>query len=556
LVAARRLDTSGVPRYTGRVTVEEFRRLEQELRQLEPPDDAAWSLILEHVRKWKWATVTDVALTRDLFTELIMAAGREDDDSPFELELSFERVMFRDQLAFNIVRFRRLFVNQCWFAEGVTSKATFENTTFRHVTFGGQASFADATFIGHTNFTGVRFGGGASFDTAQFRGYTWFLGVSFRSSLSFWDAAFAASVRFDGLASTDRVPSDPDGDDHAVVDFSRATFEDSAVFDVRTKDAAVFSDVTFRRRVSMYVAAETIAFDRAHFSDDAGVGVRAEKISFTETRLEHPFVIRCSGEVVADGAVFAADGSIVGPRAGIPDEPGRLRSLRGATVSKLTLSRLDLSGCLFENTHGLDELRIESSCTFARSPPGWRFMARRTIAEENLWRGGQWRVPPFDGWFLDHTYPAEVLDPAEIAPLYRSLRKATESRKDEPGAADFYYGEMEMRRHAARRLGGERLLLTIFWAVSGYALRAMRALVALTVICIAFAFAFRVNGFVEPHAFGDMLIYSFGASARVRTGFENDPLTSAGEVLHIMLGIIGPILYGLALLSVRGRVKR
>jgi len=61
---------------------------------------------------------------------------------------------------------------------------------------------------------------------------------------------------------------------------------------------------------------------------------------------------------------------------------------------------------------------------------------------------------------------------------------------------------------------------------------------------------------VQPHSFGDMLIYSFGASARVKTGFENDALTSTGEVLHILLGIVGPILYGLALLSLRGRVKR
>jgi hypothetical protein len=36
--------------------------------------------------------------------------------------------------------------------------------------------------------------------------------------------------------------------------------------------------------------------------------------------------------------------------------------------------------------------------------------------------------------------------PEHVAPLYRALRKAQEDAKDEPGAADFYYGEMEMRR--------------------------------------------------------------------------------------------------------------
>ena len=41
----------------------------------------------------------------------------------------------------------------------------------------------------------------------------------------------------------------------------------------------------------------------------------------------------------------------------------------------------------------------------------------------------------------------EALSPGAVAVLYRALRKSREDAKDEPGAADFYYGEMEMRRH-------------------------------------------------------------------------------------------------------------
>jgi hypothetical protein len=44
----------------------------------------------------------------------------------------------------------------------------------------------------------------------------------------------------------------------------------------------------------------------------------------------------------------------------------------------------------------------------------------------------------------------EVVQPAQLAGLYRALRKARGGAKDKPGAADFYYGEMEMRRHARR----------------------------------------------------------------------------------------------------------
>lgn len=38
--------------------------------------------------------------------------------------------------------------------------------------------------------------------------------------------------------------------------------------------------------------------------------------------------------------------------------------------------------------------------------------------------------------------------PLQLAPEYRASRKAFEDGKHEPGAADFYYGEMEMCRHA------------------------------------------------------------------------------------------------------------
>lgn len=63
-----------------------------------------------------------------------------------------------------------------------------------------------------------------------------------------------------------------------------------------------------------------------------------------------------------------------------------------------------------------------------------------------------------------------------MAPVYRALRKAVEDGKREPGAADFSYGEMEMRRHAADNPPQRTGLLTAYWALSGYGPRASRAL--------------------------------------------------------------------------------
>ncbi|MEU5314175.1 hypothetical protein [Streptomyces sp. NPDC021562] len=56
------------------------------------------------------------------------------------------------------------------------------------------------------------------------------------------------------------------------------------------------------------------------------------------------------------------------------------------------------------------------------------------------------------------------------------MRKAFEDGKNEPGAADFYYGECEMRRHDTTGTSkGERRLLWAYWLLTGYGLRAARA---------------------------------------------------------------------------------
>jgi hypothetical protein len=145
----------------------------------------------------------------------------------------------------------------------------------------------------------------------------------------------------------------------------------------------------------------------------------------------------------------------------------------------------------------------------------------------------------------------------EIANLYRALRKGREDLKDEPGAADFYYGEMEMRRKATPSVSVERAVLTLYWLVSGYALRAWRAVTALGVILLLAAWLFvHRHGFVNSQAtFWSALRYS----SRTAIGLlpKNQPdLTPFGEVLQISVRVLVPVLLGLAALSLRGRVKR
>ena len=148
-----------------------------------------------------------------------------------------------------------------------------------------------------------------------------------------------------------------------------------------------------------------------------------------------------------------------------------------------------------------------------------------------------------------------------ISALYRDLRKSLEDSKDEPGAADFYYGEMEMRRLDPESPWAERRILDAYRIVSGYGLRASRAFISLVVTILLFAFLFNAT-----HAFvcgagscGKPYIESVLFSTESTTSLLRAPeqsLTHVGEALAIALRLVGPLFFGLMILSLRGRVKR
>jgi hypothetical protein len=180
-----------------------------------------------------------------------------------------------------------------------------------------------------------------------------------------------------------------------------------------------------------------------------------------------------------------------------------------------------------------------------------------------------------------------------MAGLYRQLRKAQEDAKNEPGAADFYYGEMEMRRHAHTTPAAERAIVWLYWLISGYGLRALRPLAALvtlgaivTLALIGWGLAANtppqhLTGTVTstPHNPGriDATLRTTNAQLppasqrwtrqRTRTALQvtlesivfrstAQPLTIVGTWTTIATRILGPILFVLTLLAVRNRVKR
>jgi uncharacterized protein YjbI with pentapeptide repeats len=467
----------------------------------------------------------------------------------------------------------------------------FKKATFDGATFQGDASFVGATFQGDASFDGATFRGDAHFDKAIFEGEAHFRKATFTGDAHFPEAEFRS------------------------VDFSEATFERAAHFPGATIDGdARFREASLKEAfvIGPMLVRGVLVLDGASFS---GIEIRAsaDRLLCQRTQFHGPANLRIRwAEVALDGAVFES-ASLLGSSEAFDalhkherDQPAhpllarltevgklerdwrkdsfgrgekpRLVSLRGGNVGNLVVSDVDLGACLFAGAANLDGLRIEGSPTFppaprwTRSEGSWRFARRwsprMTVAEEHHWRAQHGHGPRwYEGEVRAPDWLAETSkapEPQQIAGIYRALRKGREDNKDEPGAADFYYGEMEMRRHAGkarrriRRIPGiEEAVLWLYWLVSGYGLRASRALAALAITVVVGAVLLDQIGFdADERPEAGPLLFAVESSISLLRAPDTDILTTGGNVVQIALRLAGPLFFGLALLSLRGRVKR
>jgi uncharacterized protein YjbI with pentapeptide repeats len=419
--------------------------------------------------------------------------------------------------------------------------ATFKgNAQFDRATFEGTAGFAEVTFGGEAGFGGVTFGGEAGFGGAIFKGNAEFQEATFKADARV-AATFEGRARFDG-----------------------ATFEAARDIGPLVAWRGLSLDrVTFQQPVQIEASAAAVCFRSARFQDRTQLRLRWAQVVLDDADFAGPSLLTIATVTeslsLRERRIAKAWQRLPDPRSKQP----RLLSLRRANVANLTVANVDLSDCRFEGAHNLDKLRLGADTALAtapRRPLQWD--RRSVIAEERAWRAEhshRWLTPTWPTWLQTRRQGRPAPLPArDIAGLYRALRKGREDAKDEPGAADFYYGEMEMRRHAAPRFSVERAVLTLYWLVSGYALRAWRALVALTAVLVvaAWLLAYR-HGFADSQA---MTFWgAFRYSGRTAIGLlpkDQPMLTPWGDVLQITVRVTVPVLLGLAILSIRGRVKR
>jgi len=470
-------------------------------------------------------------------------------ETTFQGDAEFPYATFYAFTSFDMATFENysLFRRANFENEALFRRATFNgNAVFREVTFEDDASFDMAIFEHEASFSWATFKGYAGFDMTAFRGETRFRGVTFHGDAHYSGATFAQALQIGPMAC------------RGTVDFSAAVF-----------DAAVIIEV----------AARALDCRRTRWASTAALRLRHATVDLSDAVLEYPMSVtahdtpppRRPGEAAAD-------------ESGIEPTPVRLLSLRGADAAHLSLTGIDLTACRFAGTVHLDQLRLYGRCPLSPAPGGWhrrgllpvRYTARQTLAEEQHWRAraaAGWAPPP-DG--------SAPLEPTELVPLYRELRKAFEDGKNEPGAADFYYGEMEMRRHDPRTPPAERFLLRLYWALSGYGLRASRALGWLLGAMAATVLLMMAVGLpdtpAQPHppsagvigkqdpglhaAFAERFT---GARAQKAVDVvvnsvvfrsSGQDLTTAGRYTEMASRFTEPVLLGLAALAIRGRVKR
>ncbi|WP_329127255.1 pentapeptide repeat-containing protein [Streptomyces sp. NBC_01465] len=487
----------------------------------------------------------------------------------------FDDVQFSGDARFGGARFSRYaqFSRAQFSGPAQFDRAQFsDDAGFSQAQFSDDASFGEAQFSGPARFGEAQFSGPARFDGTRFSGDAWFGGTQFSGDAQFFGTQFAVMSWFGPVVCGQRV------------DLSGAIFEVS---------------------VTLEIAAREVRCARTRWQSTAIVRLRYATADLSHAALSFPVAI------TAYPVPFAAEGDALVNESLLTGIAGvRVASLQGVDAAHLVLTDIDLTDCLFSGAFHLDQLRLVGRCSFATAPVGvhlhgiWpvRWTRRRILAEEHHWRAQNARQPlPVPGqapaslslaWRPGPHHPDPDLtpDPEDVAVVYRQLRKAFEDGKDEPGAADFYYGEMEMRRHD--RTGtppGERGLLFGYWLLSGYGLRSSRALawlLAAMSLTVLLLMGFGLTSYEpDPATAGTLhgnkinLTTSSPAPAlhgdwsqrmtwprtekAIRVAINSvvfrssgQNLTTAGTYIEMASRLLEPTLLALAVLAVRGRIKR
>lgn len=455
----------------------------------------------------------DVTLARADFKNAIFDHGarfgsvRFSNNASFDraggTDLFFHQVKFEGKAGFRGLRAANLSVRETSFSRYASfDEAELGFGDFRDVDFAAEARFRSLKSRGPVTMRSVCFGGAASFHKGTLR-----------------QASFPA-CQFKGPLHTRGLLVDDD------LSFPGSHFEDARTLDLQ--------------------AGSIVGLQGARFSQPVSVTVRGPALDASGANFEQGVDVALPAGCSATFAAAALGGtSLIMADAIKPEPAATIDSMDGTRVGYLTLEGLDLSRCGFAGLRRLDDVLISGRGQLAQAPERIKGTYRREVlADEMELRANDWSD------VAQRKQRASV-----IADVYRAMRKAREGSHDYPGAADFYYGEMEMRRASADNWL-ERAILTLYWLCSGYGMRAGRALLSYAIVVLLFAVGFQAFGFAQPPGFGHTIAWTLTSTLSLIRPTEALDLTTAGLYLSIPARLAGPALIGLAVLALRSRVRR
>jgi uncharacterized protein YjbI with pentapeptide repeats len=472
----------------------------------------------------------------------------------FDAEADFSNATFLGKATFAGARFDR-FVN--FFGAEAFGVANFDTATFgesgagfSRTVFRSRACFSKAVFNGAAVFEQVSFKQGASFGESCLNEAAWFPSARFRAGGNFLGATFREDVNF-------RKASCHSQSKYLVgAQFSYATFEGEADFHDAVFMNAAFEEATFQREAN---------FTRASFdaipggsTDFRRANFRGE-LYFRETKFDGytdfyrtnfldavKFIGRERAEkkdAEKGDAEKAEQSDVFAPEAQV--------SLRRARIEKPEL-------------FSFDTLRLHPSWLVGVDPRKFDFNGVGWYGLPNGPKGS------FGDEIKRIRQKGEAGSPYSLlAQACQRLAANTEENRDYPTANEFHYWSME----ALRKEGGSRfgLIATLYWALSGYGVRSLRAFVVLILMSLVFAVLYSMPAVGADYSlqafagsdsglldyFGYFLrteMYSLGALARLNP--EPKPTPGLFQTLVIVEGIVGPLQIALLALAIRRKVMR
>jgi uncharacterized protein YjbI with pentapeptide repeats len=324
----------------------------------------------------------------------------------------------------------------------VSHEALFESARFGGGTTFMRSSFAEMATFARTRsstvmFNQCRFAKEANFDRAILQGpHNRFDACSFEGRVIFRDALFRGETTFDGAL---------------YPPWGAARFASEAFFDrAHVTGKLDLSLVKFDVPVSLDAIEGTeLRMHGSVFSVGQDADLRVGRVDLSRSSFAGGGTIEASGSRLVLDEVQADAPLVITSRREAEQVP-HVASVRRARADQIVLGEVDLTRCRFFGAHQLERLRIEPGARFATIGRPLLLTRRAVIAEELDWR----RVNQPRRWeAVARTIDPEGAPsqpPSAVASVYRALRRAREDAGDAPGAADFYYGEMEMRRVGGR----------------------------------------------------------------------------------------------------------